>query len=108
MQKEKRPKGLVPGNSKIWILDRRGAFETDRKGAGIDTGEFFKCIVSHTGRRVLEERAVNCVEHFWRIKFNEDKKDIIDFGNVEVFSDLGKRFWSGGKARLPMTEVKER
>ena len=46
MQIQKKPEGLVPGHPKIWILDRRGAFKTDEKGAGKDTGEFLKCTVS--------------------------------------------------------------
>lgn len=77
-----------------------------QKETGKDIGEFFKCMVSQiTERRVLGERAVNRVEHCWKIKLNAGKKDTIDFGNMEVFSDLGKRFWWVGKARLPMAEV---
>jgi hypothetical protein len=40
-----------------------------------------------------------------RSRLDEDKKDTIGFGNLEVSSDLGKRFWWGGRTRLAMTEV---
>lgn len=53
----------------------------------------------------MEDGAATCVEHFWRIKFNAGKKDTIDFGNVEVFSDPGMRFWSGRNARRPMAKA---
>lgn len=54
-------------------------------------------------QRLREETAgghnVNCVECSWRIKLDEEKKDTIGFGDMEVFSDFGKRFGWGGEAR---------
>lgn len=41
-------------------------------------------------RRLLEERVVKCVQHNWKIKLDADKKDTIEFGNVEVSGDLAK------------------
>lgn len=44
----------------------------------------------------MEERVVNSVEYWWKIKLDKDKRNTIGFGNMEVFSDLGKKFGWGG------------
>lgn len=36
---------------------------------------------------------------------NVDKKDVIEFGDIEILSDLRERFWWGDRARLAMAEV---
>lgn len=84
------------------ILARGGGFKTDWKGTVKDIGEFFFLIynVTEAERGDCWRRVVNCIEHCWKIKLDEDKKDPIGCGNVEVFIDLGKRFWDWGVVGL--------